>query len=139
MLYGLFVAELPASFGLHTESRPDGRLNIVGNTDAGEPYTARVTDGPSVTEADIQSLRDNDREAYPGMSKDKAVRSAVKKLVGEPQPKPSLDELTQQALSFDDGEWIEAAEPVVHAGFEKKGTTIGSTRKYRRNYDLIKW
>lgn len=133
------MAELPASFGLHTESRPDGRLNIVGKTDAGEAYTARVTDGPVVTDADITQLRDNDREAYQGMSKDKAVRTAVRKLVGEPEHKPSLAELTQQAMTFDDSQWVAAAEPIVHAGFEKKGSTIGSTRKYRRNYDLIKW
>ena len=128
------MAEIPASWGLTTSKRTDGKLDIVGKTDAGDSYRVRTTDGPSVTERDLSELHDADRETY--ANRETGVRQFVEKLTGPPEHKMSLQEMAHAAATFDESDWIAAAEPVVHAGLGRKGLTTGSTRKYRRGWEL---
>jgi hypothetical protein len=129
------MAELPGSWGLKTVPRQDGKLDIIGNDDAGNPYRVRTTDGPQVTETDVRELRDADREQY--QQGEAGVKEAVRRLVGEEAKPMTVMEQMQAAATFDESEWISAAEPIVHAGFERKGSTVGSTWTYRRGFERI--
>jgi hypothetical protein len=56
------MPELPSSWGLKTQQRPDGKLDIVGKDDTGHDYTVRTTDSPNITETDVQEIAAADRE-----------------------------------------------------------------------------
>lgn len=123
------MAELPASWGLTTTKRPDGKLDIIGKDDLGGDYRVRTTDGPQITDTDVQELKAADRESY--ANKEAGIREFCKGIVDYSEKKKSERDLAD----LDD--WTEAAGPVVHAGFERKGLTVGSSRKYRQNYDSV--
>lgn len=127
------MPELPQSWGLTTTKRKDGKLDIIGKTDAGADYRVRTTDGPEVTDKDVQELHDADRETY--ANRETGVKQFMEKLIGPPEHKPSLQELAHSAATFDDSDWIAAAEPIVHAGFERQRLTTGSTQKFRRGWE----
>lgn len=121
--------ELPASWGLSTVPRQDGKLDIVGKDDAGRDYRVRTTDTAEVTAKDVQELKEADRESYP--NRETGVRTFCKNLVEYGKNKKAvLDSGLEDDL-------IEAAGPVVHAGLERKGLTVGSTRSYRMGYERI--
>lgn len=119
------MAELPGSWGLKTKRRGDGKLDIVGKDDTGHEYRVRTTDTSDVTEKDVRELKKADRESYANPTT--RTREYVKYLMENPRKKDVedrfLDDLT------------EAAGPVVHAGLERKGSTLGSTAAYRRGWD----
>ena len=123
---GCSVAELPESWGLRTQQRADGKLDIIGRDDAGSEYRVRTTDGDHVTERDLCELHAADREAY--TSREAGARAFCNALCPREEKVPMID----QALAFDDCEWIGAAEPVVAAGFGRR--SFGSTHNYRAGY-----
>lgn len=123
------MPSLPEDWGLTTKSRPDGKLDIIGKTDAGEDYKVRTTDGPGVTDTDIQELRAADREAYRNRSA--GAREFVSGLVTHQQGK----EKAREDAFMDD--LTDAAGPVVHAALEGRNLTFGSTKKYRQNYESV--
>jgi hypothetical protein len=129
------MSKLPKSFGLKEKKRADGRLDLIGKDDAGKEYKAATLDGPEVTPADVERLRIVDREAY--SNPQTRAREAVRKLIGEPEKHLSQQEYIHKALTFDESDWIEAAQPIVHAGFERRGSTVGSTWSYRNGWDRI--
>jgi hypothetical protein len=124
------MAELPDSWGLEAKTNADGKAEITGRADDGSRYRVRTCDGPQVTQKDVEELHAADREAYP--NPDTRVREFIDNLVGVP-PSDCNQPLLDEALSFDDSDWIEAALPVVEAGFERK--SFGYSRAYARNYD----
>lgn len=121
------MAELPASWGLKTQRRTDGKLDIIGKTDEGQDYRVRTTDTPEVTEKDVSELRAADRENY--ANPDTRTYDYIKHLTANP------GQAEKDARDLDD--WTAAAEPVVYAGLERKGSTVGSTAAYRRGWDRI--
>ncbi len=127
--FGGSLAELPASWGLKAVKRDDGKLDVVGKDDSGQDYRVRTTDHAEITETDVQELKAADRESY--SNRESGVRSFIKGLEAhgnrrkDAEESNLLDELT------------EAAGPVVRAGFEREGSTVGSSRKYRANYDAV--
>jgi hypothetical protein len=129
---GVSLANLPESWGLKTSKRADGKLDILGKTDAGEEYKVRTTDGPQITDTDVQELRDADREAYSGCTRDDACRKAVSKIVdyGKRQEQARND-------AFGD-DMVEAAGPVTFAMLDRKGHSspfTGSTRAFREGWE----
>lgn len=123
------MAELPASWGLRRKRRADGKLDLIGKTDAGEEYRVRTCDSGSVTDHDLVELKAADRESY--ASRDAGARAFVSSLVASGRK----DREAQENEFLSDLE--EAAGPVVHAGFERSGSTVGSSRAYRQNYDAV--
>jgi hypothetical protein len=128
------MSKLPKSFGLKEKKRADGCLDLVGKDDSGQEYKAATLEGPEVTDADVEHLRVMDRETYANPAT--RAREAVRKVIGEPEDKSALTEV-EKALTFDESDWIAAAEPVVHAGFQRRGSTVGSTWAYRNGWDRI--
>jgi len=126
------MALIPKSWGLQTKKRSDGKLDIVGKDDAGQEYRVRTTDGPGITDTDIQELRDADRENYVGYSRAEAARKYVSKITdyGNKQRKSRED-------AFGD-DLVEAAMPVSYALLDRKGHSApftGSTAAYRRGWE----
>lgn len=119
------MAELPSSWGLKTKRRGDGKLDIVGKDDTGHDYRVRTTDTAEVTEKDVRELKAADRESY--ANPETRTYDYIKHLTANPK------KAEQEARDLDD--WTEAAGPVVHAGLERKGSTLGSTAAYRRGWD----
>jgi hypothetical protein len=125
------MAELPASFGLTTKKRTDGKLDIIGKADNGQEYRVRTTDGPQVTDKDVQELKAADRESY--ANREQGIRQFVKSLTEHGQ--------RQQDSYWNnyENELTEAAGPVVHAGLERRGSTLGSTWAYRHGWEKLNW
>lgn len=125
------MAELPKSWGLRTRKNKKGTLDIIGKDDSGKDYKVRTTDTAGITDRDITELKAADRESY--SNRESGAREFVKKLVGEEEKLSPIEAISK----FDDSDWIAAAEPIVHAGFERKGLTAGYSRKYADNYDRV--
>lgn len=113
------MAELPA--GLTAETRPDGKLNIVGTDDAGERYVARVADGASVSDSDVAALMAGDRE-----------RTTPQEYTGRLMAETERNRAAWEAGMQDD--FMDAAERVAHAGVHKGQRTLGWSRKYEESY-----
>ena len=116
--------EIPASWHLEKRSRADGKLDIVGKDDNGQEYKVRTTDGPEVRERDIQEIAAVDRERTTAAAFVKGV----------------VEDGERRRLSREDefeSELIEAAGPVVHAGLERRGSTVGYSRTYAEAYERI--
>jgi hypothetical protein len=123
------MAEIPASWDLRTKKRTDGKLDVVGKTDTGEAYKVRTCDSGAVTDADVRAIAECDREQY--RSRDEGARAYVKRLVDAGRAaREAQDSAFQEELE-------DLAGPVVHAGLERTGATVGSTRAYRRNWDTV--
>jgi hypothetical protein len=114
---------------LTTKKREDGKLDILGKDDAGAEYRVRTTDTAAVTEKDVQELKDADRESYSDRSK--GAREFVNKIAAYGQQRE------QERESAFENELMEAAGPVVHAGLERKGATVGGgySRRGQENYE----
>jgi hypothetical protein len=123
------MAELPASWGLRKKKRSDGKLDVIGKTDAGEVYKVRTCETGVVTDADVRAIAECDRERY--ASREEGARAYVKGLVDAGRACREAEENAFQ-------EELEGlAGPVVYAGFERGGSSVGSTRAYRRNYERV--
>src|SRR5215472_15589778 len=120
------MAELPASWKLRTKKRADGKLDVIGRDDAGSDYKVRTCDSGGVTDTDVRAIAECDRERY--RSRDEGARAYVKSLVDAGgAAREARDNAYQEELE-------DLAGPVVQAGFERRGSTVGSTRAYRENY-----
>ena len=121
--------DLPENWGLTTVKRDDGKLDVLGKADNGESYRVRTTDHAEITETDIQELKAADRESY--SNRESGVRQFCRRLAGDGESKREREE----SLFLDD--LTEAAGPVLRAGFEQERATVGSSRRYRQNYDSV--
>lgn len=123
--------KLPSNWGLKTKKRADGKLDIVGKTDAGEKYVVRTTDGPEVTDRDLAELKAADRESY--SSRSDGARSFVSSLLDDGQQRQrARDE------AFGD-EMVEASGPVSFALLDRKGHSspfTGSTHAFRKGWEI---
>jgi len=128
------MADLPKSWGLKAEKNAKGTLDIIGKDDAGNSYKVRTTDAGHVTEKDITELRAADRESY--SNRESGAREFVRNLIG-PQEDKSAEATLEKQLNFDESDWIESAMPIVHAGFERKGCTVGFSHIPQRKWDAI--
>ena len=125
----MLFMDLPASWKLKTKKRADGKLDVIGRDDAGRDYKVRTCDSGAVTEADVRAIQECDREQY--RSRDDGARAYVKSIVETGRAaREAQDNAFQHELE-------DLAGPVVHAGFERGGATVGSTRSYRKNYDRV--
>jgi hypothetical protein len=123
--------KLPQSWGLKTKKRPDGKLDILGKTDAGEEYRVRTTDGPDVTNHDLAELHAADRETY--SDRKTGAREFVSNLLSGAK---QLE--TQREAEFGE-EMVEASGPVSFALLDRKGHSspfTGSTHAYRRGWEI---
>lgn len=125
------MAELPAGWGLTTKARDDGKLDVIGKDDAGQEYKVRTCESGAVTDADIQQIRDADRENYrdrdTGAREYVASAMAASQAFRDNQDKNYLEDLT------------EAAMPVVRAGLERERSTVGYSRKFAAKFDQVVW
>lgn len=124
-------SKLPKSWGLKTKKRPDGKLDILGKTDAGEEYRVRTTDGPEVTNLDVQELHAADREAY--TDRRTGARTFVNNLLSDSRHLEASRE-----AQFGE-EMVEAAGPVSFALLDRKGHSspfTGSTHAFRRGWEI---
>lgn len=121
--------ELPENWGLSTVKRDDGKLDIIGKADNGDGYRVRTTDHAEITETDIQELKAADRESY--SNRESGIRQFCKNLTSHGESKRAREE----NILLDD--LTEAAGPVIRAGFEQERSTVGSNRRYRKNYDSV--
>jgi hypothetical protein len=124
------MPELPKSWGLKKVKRSDGKLDIIGKDDAGSEYRVRTTDGPTITEKDVQELHAADREAY--VNRAEGVKSFVGGLMADGKRR-------EEAHNASFGEdMAEAAGPVSFALLDRKGHSspfTGSTREYREGWE----
>lgn len=125
------MAEIPESWGLTTQERPDGKLDIMGKTDVGESYRVRTTDGPAVTDHDIAELHDADREAYSNPAT--AAKEYVSKITD------FGNQRRQERENAFENDLIEPAGEVMFAALDRRGHSspfTGSTRAYRRGWEI---
>lgn len=121
--------DLPENWGLTTVKRDDGKLDVLGKADNGESYRVRTTDHAEITETDIQELKAADRESY--SNRESGARQFCRSLAGDGESKRAREE----SLFLDD--ITEAAGPVVRAGFGQERAVVGTSRRYRQNYDSV--
>jgi len=123
------MAELPENWKLKTKKRSDGKLDVIGRDDSGCDYRVRTCESGAVTDADVHAIAECDRERY--RSRDEGARAYVKGLVEAGRAaKEAQDNAFQEELE-------DVAGPVVHAGLERSGSTVGSTRAYRCAWDRV--
>lgn len=125
------MPKLPKSWGLKTKRRADGKLDVLGKTDMGEPYRVRTTDGPEISDHDLKELHAADREAY------RDRKTGASAFVGDlvAGAKRREDQREQQFAE----DMIEAAGPVSFALLDRKGHSApftGSTHAYRQGWEL---
>lgn len=96
------MAEIPSSWGLKKRKRSDGKLDILGKTDAGEEYRVRTTSGPDITEGDIRELAAVDREQT-------TAREFVQRTIAHQK------QINDQRDSQMESDFAAAAEEIVRA------------------------
>ena len=116
------MAELPSSWGLSTKKRGDGKLDIIGRDDLGSEYRVRTTDQLGVTDKDVAEIAAVDRERA-------TARGFVADVIEDSRRRNASRE-----SAFED-ELVEAAGPIAHAGFDRRGSTVGYSRRYAMSYD----
>lgn len=117
------MAELPASWNLSVK-KEKGKAEVWGKDDAGHDYRVRSCDTPVVTERDVNEIAATDRE--------RTTAAAFVKGVVEDGERRRLS----RENAFED-ELIEAAGPVVHAGLERRGSSVGYSRTYSAAYNRV--
>ena len=116
------MASLPESWKLKPKKRPDGKLDLIGKDVTGKDYVARTTEGPGVTERDLQILSVGNRET-----------SSASELVKFYQ-KEREDYNKRQADSMTD-EYMDGAERVVRAGLHLSESRVGYSRAYAQAWE----
>ena len=118
------MSALPDGWGLKQKKRPDGRVDIVGKDAAGSEYLARTTEGPGVTERDLQILSVGNRETS-------SAKDFVKFYQDERENfnKAQADAMTD--------EYMDGAERVVRAGLHLSESRVGYSRSYARAWDRV--
>lgn len=125
------MAELPSSFNLRTEKTDKGTVNVVGKDDAGRDYTVRRCDNAYLTDTDVSEIAAADRELYRDTKH--AATTTCNSLIASADAKKRAEE-----TQFEN-ELVEAAGPVVHAGLEKAGLTVGLNFKGRAAQNFDNW
>ncbi len=120
------MAEIPAGFGLETRKRDDGRLDLIGRDDSGHEYVARTTDGPGITEKDLQALAAIDRERT-------NAREFTQRVIQ--QARRSQEEFAERMLE----DFLEPAERVAHAGLHRSESTVSLAGAYERGRRYFEW
>jgi hypothetical protein len=120
------MAALPESWKLKPKKRPDGKLDLIGKDATGKDYVARTTEGPGVTERDLQILSIGNRETSTAAEVVKFYQAER-----ENYNKRQAEEMTDS--------YMDAAERVVRAGLHLSESTVGfgGNRAYARGWE--KW
>jgi hypothetical protein len=118
------MAALPESWKLKPKKRSDGKLDLIGKDVTGKDYVARTTEGPGVTERDLQILSVGNRET-----------SSAAELVNfykkerEDYNKRKADEMTDS--------YMDGAERVVRAGLHLSESRVGYSRSYAEAWERV--
>jgi hypothetical protein len=118
------MSELPKSWGLETRKNSRGTLDVIGKDDTGHEYKVRTTDAPAITETDVAEIAAVDRE-----------RTTAKEFVDGVVKWGRQRRESRETDFYED--LCEAAGPVVHAGLEREGATVGYSRKYAQNWEKV--
>jgi hypothetical protein len=97
---------------------------VWGKDDIGRDYRVRQCNGAGLTETDVQEIAEVDRE-----------RTTAKQFVDNLQGWGKANAKAREDAYMDD--LTEAAGPIVRAGMEREGSTVGYSRRYAMNFD--KW
>lgn len=117
------MAELPASWNL-TVKQDNGKAVVLGKDDLGNEYKVRTCDNSTVTERDVAEIAATDREHT-------TAAAFVKDVVEDGERR----RISREAEFEDD--LLEAAGPVVHAGLERRGSSVGYSRTYSDAYNRV--
>ncbi len=120
------MAEVPASFGLEKRMRSDGRIDLVGRDDTGREYVARTTEGPVVTDADVEALAVVDRERT-------NAREFTRRVIEQAEHRQ--EEFAERMLE----DFMEPAERVAHAGLHRSESTVSLAGAYERGRRYFEW
>jgi phosphoglucomutase len=116
------MPSLPDGWKLRQKKRADGKVDIVGKDDAGKEYIARTTEGPGVTERDLQILSVGNRETS-------TARDVVKFYQAE---RENYNKAQADAMTDD---YMDGAERVVRAGLHLAESRCGYTRAYAMKWE----
>jgi hypothetical protein len=116
------MPSLPAGWKLKEKKRPDGKLDLIGKDVRGEEYVARTTEGPGVTERDLQLLSVGNRETSTAADLVKFYQKER-----EDFNKRKADEMTD--------EYMDGAERVVRAGLHLSESRVGYSRSYAQGWE----
>jgi len=118
------MPSLPDGWKLTPKKRDDGRLDIMGKDVVGDEYVARTTEGPGVTERDLQILSIGNRET-----------STAKEVVNFYQAERENFNKAQAGSMTDS--YMDGAEQVVRAGLHLSESRVGYSRAYARKFDSV--
>lgn len=119
------MASLPAGWKLKARRRQkDGRCEVVGKDDTGKEYVARTCEGSNVTDRDLQILAVGNRD-------NSTAREVVKFYEGE---RDTYRKNWEKSL---DGEYMAAADKVVHAGLHLSESRAGYSRAYAKAFERL--
>lgn len=118
------MPSLPESWKLKEQKRPDGRLDLVGQDARGSAYLARTTEGPGVTERDLQILSVGNRE----------TSSAAEVVKFYQSERENYNKAQTEAMT--DG-YMDGAERVVRAGLHLSESRVGYSRSYAQAWERV--
>lgn len=118
------MPSLPDGWKLKPKKRADGRLDLVGKDALGSEYVARTTEGPGVTERDLQILSVGNRETSTATEVVKFYQSER-----ENYNKAQADAMTD--------DYMDGAERVVRAGPHLSESRVGYSRSYAQAWDRV--
>jgi len=116
------MPSIPDGWKLKPKKRADGRLDLVGKDARGADYVARTTEGPGVTERDLQILSVGNRET-----------STPSEFVNFYQ-KEREDFNARKAEEMTDS-YMDGAERVVRAGLHLSESRVGYSYSYARGWE----
>lgn len=115
---------IPDGWKLKPKKRADGRLDLVGKDALGSEYVARTTEGPGVTERDLQILSVGNRETSTAAEVVKFYQSER-----ENYNKAQADAMTD--------DYMDGAEQVVRAGLHLSESRVGYSRSYAQAWERV--
>jgi hypothetical protein len=118
------MAALPESWKLKPKKRPDGKLDLIGKDATGKDYVARTTEGPGVTERDLQILSIGNRETSTAAEVVKFYQAER-----ENYNKRQAEEMTDS--------YMDGAERVVRAGLHLAESRVGYSRSYAEAWERV--
>jgi hypothetical protein len=118
------MASLPDGWKLRQKKRTDGRVDILGKDACGADYVARTTEGPGVTERDLQILSVGNRET--------STAAEVVKFYQKEREDFNARKADEMTDSYMDG-----AERVVRAGLHLSESRAGYSRAYADAWERL--
>jgi hypothetical protein len=115
---------LPDGWGLKQKPRSDGKVDLVGKDDLGREYLARTTEGPGVTDRDLQILAVGNRETSTASDVVKFYQAER-----ENYNKAQADGMTDS--------YMDAAEQVVRVGLHLSESRVGYSRTYALAFERV--